>query len=171
MEVNYCTILYWFCHTSTIICHRYTRVPILNPPPSSLPVPSLWVVPVHQPQVSSIMHWTWASNSFRIWYYTGFNAILPNHPTLSLSHKVQKTVLYICVSFAVSTQGYHYHLSIFHIYTISSVRFSRSVVSDSLRPYELQHTRPPCPSPTPRVLRFKSISLTGLPITFTLPAS
>ena len=28
---------------------------------------------------------------------------------------------------------------------------SRSVVSDSLRPYELQHTRPPCPSPTPRV--------------------
>ena len=32
-----------------------------------------------------------------------------------------------------------------------SVQFSRSVVSDSLRPYESQHTRPPCPSPTPRV--------------------
>ena len=31
------------------------------------------------------------------------------------------------------------------------VRFSCSVVSDSLRPHELQHTRPPCPSPTPRV--------------------
>ena len=28
--------------------------------------------------------------------------------------------------------------------------FSRSVVSDSLQPYGLQHTRPPCPSPTPR---------------------
>ena len=32
-----------------------------------------------------------------------------------------------------------------------SVQFSRSVVSDSLRPHELQHTRPPCPSPTPGV--------------------
>ena len=34
---------------------------------------------------------------------------------------------------------------------ISSVQFSRSVMSDSLRPHELQHARPPCPSPTPRV--------------------
>ena len=33
----------------------------------------------------------------------------------------------------------------------SSVHFSRSVVSDSLRPHESQHTRPPCPSPTPGV--------------------
>ena len=33
----------------------------------------------------------------------------------------------------------------------SSVQFSRSVVSDSLRPHELQHTKPPCPSPTPGV--------------------
>ena len=32
-----------------------------------------------------------------------------------------------------------------------SVLFSRSVVSDSLRPHELQHARPPCPSPTPGV--------------------
>ena len=33
----------------------------------------------------------------------------------------------------------------------SSVQFSLSVVSDSLRPYESQHARPPCPSPTPGV--------------------
>ena len=33
----------------------------------------------------------------------------------------------------------------------SSVWFSCSVVSDSLRSHELQHTRPPCPSPTPGV--------------------
>ena len=32
-----------------------------------------------------------------------------------------------------------------------SVQFSRSVVSDSLQPRELQHARPPCPSPTPGV--------------------
>ena len=34
---------------------------------------------------------------------------------------------------------------------ISPVQFSCSVVSDSLRPHELQHARPPCPSPAPRV--------------------
>ena len=33
----------------------------------------------------------------------------------------------------------------------SSVQFSRSVVSDSLRNHESQHARPPCPSPTPGV--------------------
>ena len=32
---------------------------------------------------------------------------------------------------------------------ISSIQFSRSVMSDSLRTHGLQHTRPPCPSPTP----------------------
>ena len=32
-----------------------------------------------------------------------------------------------------------------------SVQFSHSVVSDSLRPHESQHARPPCPSPTPGV--------------------
>ena len=31
-----------------------------------------------------------------------------------------------------------------------TVQFNHSVMSDSLRPHEPQHTRPPCPSPTPR---------------------
>jgi len=35
--------------------------------------------------------------------------------------------------------------------SVSSVQFSRSVVSDSLWPHESQHTRPPCPSPSPGV--------------------
>ena len=34
---------------------------------------------------------------------------------------------------------------------VYSVQFSGSVVSDSLWPHGLQHTRPPCPSPTPGV--------------------
>ena len=42
----------------------------------------------------------------------------------------------------------------FNIYVLDtsedSVQFSRSVVSNSLQPHELQHTRPPCPSPAPR---------------------
>ena len=33
----------------------------------------------------------------------------------------------------------------------STVQFSHSVMSNSLRPHKLQHTRPPCPSPIPRV--------------------
>ena len=35
------------------------------------------------------------------------------------------------------------------IFQFSSVQFSRSVMSDSLRPHGLQHARLPCPSPTP----------------------
>ena len=37
------------------------------------------------------------------------------------------------------------------VYQFSSVQFSRSAISDSLRPHELQHGQAPCPSPTPRV--------------------
>ena len=69
------TILYWFCHTSKWIRHRHTCVP--HPETSSL-----WVVPVHQPQASSIVHRIWTGDSFHIWYYTCFNAILQksSHP-------------------------------------------------------------------------------------------
>ena len=39
---------------------------VQNPLPSSLPVPSLWIVPVHQPQASCILHRTWTGDSFLI---------------------------------------------------------------------------------------------------------
>ena len=42
-------------------------------------------------------------------------------------------------------------MTLTYIYTDSSVQFSCSVVSDSLQPHEPQHSRPPCPSPTPGV--------------------
>ena len=38
-----------------------------------------------------------------------------------------------------------------HTRIFSSVQFSHAVVSNSLRPHELQHARPPCPSPAPGV--------------------
>ena len=41
--------------------------------------------------------------------------------------------------------------TLFNLLSLSSVQFSRSVVSYCLRPHESQHTRPPCPSPTPGV--------------------
>ena len=42
---------------------------------------------------------------------------------------------------------------LFHIVLVISLQsqFSHSIMSDSPRPHESQHTRPPCPSPTPRV--------------------
>ena len=53
--------------------------PILKPPPTSLPILSLWVIPVHQPRAPCIMHQTWTGYSFHIWYFMCFNAILPYH--------------------------------------------------------------------------------------------
>ena len=48
-------------------------------------------------------------------------------------------------------QGYDYVFLWILIESISSVQFTRSVVSDSLWPHGLQHARLPCPSPTPGV--------------------
>ena len=91
--------------------------PILNPAPTSLPIPSLWVIPVHQPQASCILHRTWTGDSFLIWYYT-FQCHSPKSSPSSLSHRVQKPV-YTFVSLLLSRiQGCHYHLSKFHIYTL-----------------------------------------------------
>ena len=43
------------------------------------------------------------------------------------------------------------HPILYTVVQFSSVQFSHSVVSDSLQPHESQHTRPPCPSPSPGV--------------------
>ena len=75
------------------------------------------------------------------------------------------TSLFIFLGFTCSFHSRTQHKDIFFFFTfsamhstspplyvpISSVQFSHSVMSGSLRPHELQHARPPCPSPTPRV--------------------
>ena len=53
---------------------------------------------------------------------------------------------FICNLNALSKQD-----KMFIKFRFSSVQFSQSFMSDSLQPYEPQHLRPPCPSPTPRV--------------------
>ena len=58
------------------------------------------------------------------------------------SFSLSRGPIYIPQKFITSTES---------SYAISSVQFSCSVVSDSLWPRELQHARPPCPSPTPGV--------------------
>ena len=97
MEANYFTILYWFCCTSTWIRHRCTRVPL--PEPHFQP-PSLYH-PSGSSQCTSPEHPVSCIKPGLVIRFTcdTIHVILPNHPTLALSHRVQKTVLYICVYF------------------------------------------------------------------------
>ena len=78
-----------------------------------------------------------------------------------MGYKKKKTkIVYLCkICFPNSYEShpnFQYSLWIlFHIILPDllyvSVQFSRSVQSESLRPHESQHARPPCPTPTPRV--------------------
>ena len=61
--LQYCIGLAIHQHASATSVHVF---PILNPPPTSLPISSLWVIPVHQPQASCILHRTWTGDSFFI---------------------------------------------------------------------------------------------------------
>ena len=111
-------VIYWAIRTFYFIFKLYIIVLVLpnikmNPPQVYMCSPS-WTllpppphsIPLGRPSArSSIVHRTWTGNSFHTWYFTCFNAILPNLPTLSLSHRVNKTVLYISVSLAISYSG------------------------------------------------------------------
>ena len=65
--------------------------------------------------------------------------------TTWLSNPTPREILKRCNS----TPRYMFQKNWKQIFKNSSVQFSCSVVSDSLRPHESQHARPPCPSPTP----------------------
>ena len=71
-------------------------------------------------------------------------------------HKVGHLALQLIVEYIHYPKKKPTHLTItssipLPLPALSSVQFSHSVMSDSLQPHELQHTRPPCPSSTPRV--------------------
>ena len=119
MEVNYFTILYWFCHTSTCIRHRYTRVP--HPEPTS-PPPSLYhpsgssQCNSHKHPVSCIEPGLPTSFTYDIIHDSmPFSQIIPPSPSPSES----KRLFYTSVSLLLShIQGYCYHFSKFHIYVL-----------------------------------------------------
>ena len=124
--------------------------------------------------MASLTRWIWVWVDSGSWWWTGKPGVLQSKGSqrvghdwvtelnwvytcqchsLDLAHPLlpplcpQVCSLCLCLS---SFPAYRFISTIFldSIY-MHSVQFSRSVVSDSLRPHELQHARPPCPSPTP----------------------
>ena len=89
-------------------------VPILNTPPTSLPIPSLWIIPVHPEHPESCIK---PGLAIRFTYdiihvSMPFFQIIPPSPSPTES----KRLFYTSVSLLLSRiQGYHYHLSKFHI--------------------------------------------------------
>ena len=98
----YFTILYWFCHTSTCIRHGCTRVPHPEPP-THLPPHTIPLGHPSAPFLYPASNLDWRFVSYMILHT--FQCHYPKSSPHSLSHRVQKTVLYICVSFAVSHTG------------------------------------------------------------------
>ena len=113
--LQYCIGFAIHQHASTMGVHVF---PILNTPPTSLPIPPLWVIPVHQPQASCILHQTWMGIRFLydiIHVLMPFSQIIPPSPSPTES----KRLFYTSVSLLLShIQGYCYHFSKFHIYAL-----------------------------------------------------
>ena len=97
------------------------------------------MVPGFNPWLGRILQATWPK---RRWRRNQGNLKSLQIPHIKLVGKL--CVFYLYQIYPVV---FLYH----SLHTFSSVQFSHSVMSDSLWSHESQHTRPPCPSPTPRV--------------------
>ena len=91
-----------------------------------------WRIPL---QYLTCLEWLWRNQQF--WVSVT--------PIFIHSIQVVNTITVVLTVWSPPNQQHQHHLE------SSSVQFSCSVVSDSLRPHGLQHFRLPCPSPTPRV--------------------
>ena len=113
MTLQYCIGFAIHQHVSATGIHVF---PILNPSPSSLPVPSLWVIPVNQHPVSCIEPGLVTHFIYDIIHVSVlFSQIIPP----SSSSTESKRLFYTSVSLLLSRiQGYCYHLSKFHRYVL-----------------------------------------------------
>ena len=91
----------------------------------------------HRHQCNEHIH---TSQEFRVSYYW----YIPQQPLICFA--LLQIILHFLEFYVSGIIQYQSFLSDF--FQFSSVQFSRSVVSNSLRPHGSQHARPPCPSPS-----------------------
>ena len=107
LTLHYCIGFAIYQNESTTGIHVF---PILNPPPASLPIPSLWVIPVHQIQYRA-SNLGWRLISYMILYKFQCHSPKSSHP---IPLPESKRLFYTSVSLLLSRiQGYCYHLSKF----------------------------------------------------------
>ena len=106
------------------------------------------------------MRWSWVWVGSGSWWWTGKPGVLQSMGSQRVGHdwvtelnfphtfiifwSIVDTFIFLCVQFDALE---HKQISVIPWYHL--VQFSCSVMSDSLQPHGLQHTRLPCPSPTP----------------------
>ena len=115
VSLQYCSDFAIYLHESAMGVRMF---PILNPPPTTLSITSLWVIPVHQPKNSIsciksglVFHFTYDI----IHVSMPFSQIIPPSPSPTESKRLSYTSVSLLLS---RIQGYHYHLSKFHIYAL-----------------------------------------------------
>ena len=114
----YFTILYWFCHTLTWICRRCTCGP--HPEPAS-PLPPHPMPQGHpsapaQSTLSHALNLDWWFISHVIIYMLQCHSPISSHPR-PLPQSPKDCFIHLCLLLSC-IQGFCYHLSKFHIYTL-----------------------------------------------------
>ena len=115
----YFTILYWFCHTLAWILHECTCVPHPEPP-SHLPPHPIPLGHPSAPAPSTLSHASnldWRFISHVVIYMFQCHSPISSCPC-PLPQCPKDCSVHLCLFLLSHIQGYHYHLSKFHIYVL-----------------------------------------------------